>query len=168
MNTYTIMIERFIVDNNIPDRPNYVTRIIARVHGVAPSGKGALLMGGFDVSGQDPTSGEFIPVDQLTPEIAESWIKAASEGSQWAQFTADIDQMISNQATAPQVTEIVPPWLQPTVENLMPTIEAVSPVEIDTSSSNTATNLSMSMNVNEQTLRAMIYQVLEEINSSTV
>lgn len=162
MNTYTVTIDRFIVDQTIPNRPNYVSRIIARVHGVSESGKGAILHGGFDVMGEDPTTGEFIPMEQLTPEISEQWIRTASGGAQWAQFIEELDRMIGVEEQTPLTNDILPPWLEPTISP--PPEGAVPPVEAGTSSTNTSTVAG----INEEALRAMIYQVLEEVNSGTV
>jgi hypothetical protein len=165
MNTYTIMVERFIVDNTILDRPNYVTKIIARVHGLSPSGQGALLVGAFDVGAEDPTLGEFIPVDQLTPEMAETWIMASG---QWTQINAELDQLIAGHPLIVETTEITPPWLQTALQSMVQESGVSTASPINTSASNTTTNLTMGMSVNEETLRAMVYQVLEEINSGTV
>lgn len=162
MNTYTYQIIELITSNKDDQRPTDVMRVLTQITATDPEGRTETLNCMFDT----PRSGDFVPFDQLTEEHVRAWVDAAQ--IQWADYKNQLTLQLEAAAGRPQYEPKPLPWL-PTPEAVSASIQAQ--IEPGTTSGNTTTSFGLNpvfSNDYEEYIKALIFQVIEEINSSKV
>jgi hypothetical protein len=159
MNTYTYEIINLHTTTANPDRPNDVVKILTVVTATNPAGQSKTLNCMFDMTPKE----SFTQFDQLTQEQVSGWIDAAV---QWPTYKKELDSMFDNLPMV-QLEQRPLPWL-PTEAQSIAEFQIQNP-DPTTSSSNTTTVVSpIVAQVSEEYIKALVYQVLEEVNESQV
>ena len=166
MNQHWINISRLIVDNTQPEYPQYVVKVVAMVAGKMEGDTREFgIQYVFDVAGQPPAD-TFTSYDQLSEEQVLAWINSEGMAEQVADAYARVDALIT--PVAMPIQDATPPWVPAETPGLLPPAGAASAsVVTDTSATSTATVVT-SFVPTEETLTALIYRVLDEIEASKV
>lgn len=156
MNQYTYKIVNLTCNLKKENMPNYVTGVGLNAYAIDDLGHETSLYfyGHVENPSQDPTN--FIPFDSLTEETVIQWLEAAGLLNG---VREQLDQDLLRQID-PVIKDMVPPWIPPPAPpapppDPIPTEEAVA-LPIPTAQ------------FNEEYIRAMVYQVLEEIEASKI
>jgi len=158
MNTYTYEITNLFTTDVNPERPKDVVRVLTAVTATSPTGQTKMLNCMFNMS---PAESSFTAFEDLTDAQVRQWVDASD---QWPFYQTELDNMLA-ETPAPSFVPQTLPWL-PTEEQSIAEMQAMDPA---TSSSNTMTVTSPVMaQVSEEYIKALVYQVLEEVNGSQV
>lgn len=159
MNTYSYEIINLYIVNTNPDRPNDVVKVLTVVTATNPTGLTKTLNCMFDILPEE----SFTQFDQLTLEQVSSWVDASV---QWPIYKKELDAMLDKPPMV-QLDQQTPPWI-PTEAQSIAEFQIQNP-DPATSSSNTTTVVSpIVAQVSEEYIKALVYQVLEEVNESQV
>jgi hypothetical protein len=173
MNLPSIYIIKLVVDNTQPQYPQRVVSIIANLSGTNNGGEQGMSYL-FDVSAQT-LSDNFVPYAQLTEEQLVEWIRSPALADQLAAAHAEFDSAFG--ATVPPIAYLDPPWVPQPVTPLPPadindggsSPSATATTGTSTSTATTGVSvLPLNALASEERIRALIYQVLEEIQASEV
>ncbi len=172
MNTYEYQIQQLITNDVNQGRPNAVCKVLTVVTATSPDGRQQSLNVVFDIL-QD-INAPFTDFSQLTQEQVRAWIDAAED--QWVPCKRDLDMLLDEPISLLVARDL--PWL-PSQEEMLADIQAhqASTTAISTTTrvipsflnSGTQTTLgSIDIAMAEEYIKALVYQVLEEVKSSQV
>jgi hypothetical protein len=152
MINYTFEISNLSTTDQYIEKPNMVTGIMLMFTGIDDTDNISGTM--YSVLGLTPNEGEFIPFENLTDEIVRSWIDENDPRIERLRemVSSTIQQKRDATRILPATDMKTPPWVP-------------EPVVSETSSSNTATNLTPT-SFDDVRITALIYQVLDEIEAS--
>lgn len=161
MNTYTYNIIQMVITNRTPERPKEVLRVITDVTGTTPNGHSQLLSAAFEVYPEEGND-TFVPFEEITEELARQWVDA--DLRQWSIVRSQMDAMLADRIKLDELVSVLVPWI--------PLPEPV--IYPETTSQNTTTSVLDPMlsigisSVPDERIKALIYEVLEEIKGSQV
>lgn len=160
-NTYTYEIINLITEDSNSERPKNVFRVLTTVTATDTAGREKQLNCMFNLSPSD----SFTPFDQLTEPQLREWVDSSL---QWEYFHSELDKMLEEPVN-PLIFEVLPPPWKPAVVVDESLIDMAVVGTTGTSISNLlGATPPPTTTLTQETVRALIYEVLAEINSGTV
>ena len=151
MNQYTFKVIRLTCNLKKPEMPNYVFGVHLNAYATNETGEEANLYFYGVVGSEDQSPESFVPFESLTEEIVVQWLE--NQGV-LAPLREQLDQDLLKKID-PVIKDVDPPWIPPPPppEPVVPPPEP--PVIVNPL-------------FNEEYIRALVYQIIEEIQSSNV
>ncbi len=160
--TYTYEIINLITRDDEPPRLDNVTQVVCSI--TATNYLGRTLLSGHSFNLQDGET--FIPFADLDEATVRSWVDAQT--NQWNLFKYQMDQTFE-QLVTPEPKVKHPPWVPTAEDQAAAILEMLSTATTSTLMS-TSTSIvgGIQPSISEDYIKALIYEVLEEINNSNV
>lgn len=161
MNTYTYKIASLITTQRDSQRPNLVTNVIVVITGETDQGRVASLHCNFFLDTEGGSS-DWTDFQNLTEQQVMAWVDSYPDQKQ--SYLTEIDRLLTTETLFSDLRSQPLPWAPPQDPPLV-----IPQVQSDTSSSNTVTMVTPMLNLhNQEAIKALIYEVLEEIRNNQV
>jgi hypothetical protein len=157
--TYVYEIVNLITRDDLAPRTDNVIRVICSVTATDPSERTISSGVAFELEAGET----FIPFADLDEATVRSWVDAQTD--QWYVIKYGLNAQLEQQSAQLPKTQM-PPWLPTPEEQHLLIIQHLSTA---TTATSTATTVGIQTpQISEDYLKALIYEVLEEINQNNV